>query len=105
MERFRADRISEDEIDMFYPMAEMEYYNWVADLKDDSDARKMFDNWLKNGRSKEEMELGRKMFAEADADNSGRLDRGEWMGMARKGDEMAKKMLGDDAPDRSAGDQ
>lgn len=62
MEKFRDHRITETEIDKFWPLAEMEYWEWISDMDEDGLGRKMVDDWLENGKSDEQHEMESKMF-------------------------------------------
>lgn len=101
----RDHRIGEDEVHKFWPMGQLEYDDYIQYLDEESDARKMVDHMIEEGPSDEEKEMMEKMFNENDKDGSGRLDHHEWMMAARQGDEMMKKMLGEDAPNWYPGDQ
>lgn len=106
LEKFRDFRVSEDEIDKFYPMGDMEYFEYIADLKKEGKARTEIDKWLAEEKmSDEEKAMNKEMFKKADKDESGRLDHHEWMTSAREVDKMMNEMLGEEAPKWSPGQQ
>lgn len=54
MDRFRDARISPSEIDKFYPMTEVVYYEWLDEIDQDGETYKHWLNSVENGFSKEE---------------------------------------------------
>jgi hypothetical protein len=105
MHEFRNRRISETEFDNFYAMAEMQHKYYIDDLDEDSEAYKYYLNYLENGKTKEESKMEKDLFKEFDKNGDRRLQHGEWMRAVEKTQNGMKKMLGDDAPEWSHGDQ
>ena len=53
MDRFRNRRITDEEIDKFYPMGEVMFYEWLNEMDHDGDS---YEHWLGtlNGLKKDE---------------------------------------------------
>lgn len=54
MDKFRDRRITDTEIDKFYPMGETVFYEWIDDLDEDSETYKHWLHWVENGNSEED---------------------------------------------------
>lgn len=103
MSRMRDHRITDEEIDTYYPMAEVNYYDYIDDLEEDSKAYKDFMNWVENGYTKEQHKMLNEAWDKFDTDNNGRLSHMEWMKGDKEMQKFAKKVYGDDVPDFSRG--
>jgi hypothetical protein len=104
MNKFRDNRITEKEEDMYYPLAEEYFYDYVDELKDDSKARKMWMDFVENGPTKEQREWISAQWKVHDKDSNGALDRHEWRNMMKAGHKMELEYLGEEeASDFSPG--
>lgn len=104
MEWIRDHRITEEEIDTYYPMGEM-IYDEIDDLDDGNTQKKFFMNSLKKPDDKKMIEQFHKMFDSFDKDHNGSLNHREWKKMYNAGEKMGEKMLGSKGPDFSEGDK
>jgi hypothetical protein len=77
-DKLRDWRITDDEVDMFYPLGEQLYYDWVDEADEESIARKMFDDFVQNGTKKSDNQKAKKMFDDFDKDHNGRINKREW---------------------------
>lgn len=78
MDKLRDHRISDREIDKYWALAELYWYDHIEELDDDSKVKKAFNAWLQNGYTDEQNKMIDDVFKNFDKDNSGRLDRHEY---------------------------
>jgi hypothetical protein len=88
MNKFRDNRITEKEEDMYYPLAEEYFYDYIDELKDDSKARKMWMDFVENGPTKEQRQWISAQWKEHDKNSDGSLEKGEWRNMMKAGHKL-----------------
>lgn len=105
----RKHRVTEADIDMFYPMGEM-IYEAYDDLGEDSKARKMFldsihgDN-IKPGQQRKFNKMYEEAFEKFDRDDNGRLNRVEYRDFTNEAEEMGRNFFSGEMPEWTRGDK
>lgn len=94
--KFRDWKITDEEIDFFWPMADQYYYDYIDELDDDSHAKQMWMHFVENGMGKQMNMMWKAMFKKNDKNHNGALDRKEFMKMRKGYLSMTEKMFGKD---------
>jgi hypothetical protein len=93
-EKIRDNRISDAEIDQFYALGEL-FWEYGEDMFGDAPGvEQMVNNYIENGRSKEEWKQASDFFDGADMDHNGRITRHEFDPMWEKFERMMAKAAG-----------
>lgn len=106
--RFRDHKITDQEIDFFWPMADQYYYDYIDELDDDSKVKKMWMDFVEHGmkgmeHGKEMTAQWKAMFKKFDKNHNGALGHSEFRKLRKAYMKMTKKMFGDEAEDFSRG--
>lgn len=101
MEKLNDWRITDEEIDTYYPMGEM-VYEEMDDLPKKSPLRRRFMNWISNGgETKQHM----KSFDLIDKDHNKIISKHEFMQGLKMQHKMLHKKFGKKIPEWSRGDK
>merc|ERR1711998_423919 len=103
--RFRDHKITDQEIDFFWPMADAYYYDYIDELDDDSKVEKVWLDFVENGINKDMNKQWKAMFKKFDTNHNGALGHREFMKLRKAYLKMTEKMFGkDDVEDFSRGE-
>jgi hypothetical protein len=94
--KFRDWKITDQEIDFFWPMADQYYYDYIDELDDDSKVKKMWMNFVENGMDKKMHKMWKAMFKKFDKNHNGALGRKEFGAVRKEYLKMTEKMFGKD---------
>lgn len=103
-EFIRDQRISDREMDKFYPMTEY-IYDEIDDLPEDNDYRQYFFKSIHEPVDKKIMKAFLDAFDKFDANNDHRLNRHEWNNLNEAAEVEQKKYFKNEGPEWTIGDR